>query len=66
MPPVGGPFLPYRQSERGDLYAVMNLSTYIMSIVRLAADRPDEAEVKRKALEEQLNAKLAASEATIS
>jgi eukaryotic-like serine/threonine-protein kinase len=29
---------------RGDLYAVMNLSSYIMSIVRLAADEPDAAE----------------------
>ena len=29
---------------RGDLYAVMNLSTYIMSIVRLAADDPGTAE----------------------
>ena len=29
---------------RGDLYAVMNLSSYIMSIVRLAADDPDTAD----------------------
>lgn len=29
--------------ERGDLYAEMNLSTYILSIVRLAADEPDAA-----------------------
>ena len=29
---------------RGDLYAVMNLSSYIMSIVRLAADEPDKAD----------------------
>jgi len=27
--------------DRGDLYAVMNLSTYLLSIVRLAADEPD-------------------------
>ena len=29
--------------ERGDLYAAMNLSTYLMSVVRLAADDPDTA-----------------------
>ena len=29
---------------RGDLYAVMNLSSYIMSIVRLAADEPNTAD----------------------
>jgi serine/threonine protein kinase len=29
--------------ERGDLYAVMNLSTYLLSMVRLAADEPDKA-----------------------
>jgi serine/threonine protein kinase/tetratricopeptide (TPR) repeat protein len=29
--------------DRGDLYAVMNLSTYLLSIVRLAADEPDRA-----------------------
>ena len=29
---------------RGDLYAVMNLSSYIMSIVRLAADDPETAD----------------------
>lgn len=37
------PVLLKEARERGDLYAVMNLSTYIMAIVRLAADRPDEA-----------------------
>jgi serine/threonine protein kinase/tetratricopeptide (TPR) repeat protein len=30
--------------SRGDLYAVMNLNSYIMSIVRLAADDPDTAD----------------------
>ena len=29
--------------DRGDLYAVMNLSTYLLSIVRLAANEPDRA-----------------------
>ena len=29
---------------RGDLYAVMNLSSYLLSIVRLAADDPDTAD----------------------
>jgi tetratricopeptide (TPR) repeat protein len=29
--------------DRGDLYAVMNLSTYLLSIVRLADDEPDRA-----------------------
>jgi hypothetical protein len=29
--------------ERGDLYATMNLSSYLMSVVRLAADDPDAA-----------------------
>jgi len=29
--------------DRGDLYAVMNLSTYLLCIVRLAADEPDRA-----------------------
>ena len=29
--------------DRGDLYAVMNLSTYLLCIVRLAADEPEHA-----------------------
>jgi eukaryotic-like serine/threonine-protein kinase len=35
------PILLDRARARGDLYSVMNLSSYIMSIVRLAADEPD-------------------------
>src|SRR5262249_25502951 len=38
------PILLNLARARGDLYAVMNLSTYIMSIVRLAADDPDTAD----------------------
>ena len=38
------PILLDRARARGDLYAVMNLSSYIMSIVRLAADDPDTAD----------------------
>ena len=34
------PILLKEARERGDLYAVMNLSTYLMSIVRLAAGAP--------------------------
>ncbi|WP_406697083.1 protein kinase [Singulisphaera sp. Ch08] len=37
------PVLLKEARERGDLYAVMNLSTYIMAMVRLAADSPIEA-----------------------
>jgi serine/threonine protein kinase/tetratricopeptide (TPR) repeat protein len=37
------PILLDRARARGDLYAVMNLSSYIMSVVRLAADEPDTA-----------------------
>jgi len=37
------PILLKEARERGDLYAVMNLSTYIMAMVRLAADDPLEA-----------------------
>ncbi|SIO66153.1 Serine/threonine protein kinase [Singulisphaera sp. GP187] len=37
------PVLLKEARERGDLYAVMNLSTYIMAMVRLAADNPLEA-----------------------
>jgi hypothetical protein len=37
------PVLLHEARERGDRYAVMNLSTYLMSVVRLAADEPDEA-----------------------
>jgi hypothetical protein len=37
------PVLLQEVHERGDLYAVMNLSTYLMSIVRLAANDPDGA-----------------------
>jgi serine/threonine protein kinase/tetratricopeptide (TPR) repeat protein len=29
--------------ERGDLYATVNLNSYLMSVVRLAANQPDEA-----------------------
>jgi eukaryotic-like serine/threonine-protein kinase len=35
------PILLTQARERGDLYAAMNLSTYLMSVVRLAADEPD-------------------------
>jgi eukaryotic-like serine/threonine-protein kinase len=35
------PALITEARERGDLYAAMNLSTYIQSIVRLAADEPE-------------------------
>jgi eukaryotic-like serine/threonine-protein kinase len=38
------PILLNRARARGDLYAVMNLSSYIMSIVRLAADDPETAD----------------------
>ena len=38
------PILLNLARSRGDLYAVMNLSTYIMSIVRLAADDPETAD----------------------
>jgi hypothetical protein len=38
------PILLNRARGRGDLYAVMNLSSYLMSIVRLAADDPDTAD----------------------
>jgi serine/threonine protein kinase len=37
------PMLINEARERGDLYAAMNLSTYILSVVRLAADEPDAA-----------------------
>ncbi len=37
------PVLIAEARERGDLYAVMNMSTYIQSLVNIAADRPDEA-----------------------
>jgi len=37
------PVLLNEARERGDLYAAMNLSTYILSIVRLAADDPEAA-----------------------
>jgi hypothetical protein len=38
------PILLDEARARGDLYAAMNLSSYIMSIVRLAADEPDTAD----------------------
>ncbi len=38
------PILLDQARARGDLYAAMNLSSYIMSIVRLAADEPDTAD----------------------
>src|SRR5262249_7322642 len=38
------PILLNRARARGDLYAVMNLSSYLMSIVRLAADEPGTAD----------------------
>src|SRR5262249_7699167 len=34
------PILRSQAQERGDLYAAMNLSSYLMSVVRLAADDP--------------------------
>jgi hypothetical protein len=34
------PILLAQARDRGDLYAVMNLSSYLMSVVRLAADDP--------------------------
>jgi serine/threonine protein kinase len=37
------PILLTQARERGDLYAVMNLGTYLMSVVRLAANDPDAA-----------------------
>lgn len=37
------PLLINEARERGDLYGVMNLSTYILSTVHLAADKPDAA-----------------------
>jgi hypothetical protein len=37
------PLLLKEARARGDLYAVMNLSTYLMSLVRLAADEPEQA-----------------------
>ena len=37
------PILLTQARERGDLYAAMNLSTYLMSVVRLAADDPETA-----------------------
>ena len=37
------PILLTQARDRGDLYAVMNLSSYLMSVVRLAADDPDTA-----------------------
>jgi len=37
------PVLLKEAGERGDLYSVMNLSTYLMSVVRLAADDPEGA-----------------------
>jgi hypothetical protein len=40
------PVLVNEARERGDLYAVMNLSTYILSVVRLAADDPGSARVE--------------------
>ncbi|WP_435020094.1 serine/threonine-protein kinase PknK [Tundrisphaera sp. TA3] len=43
------PVLIAEARERGDLYAEMNLSTYILAIVRIGADRPGEAreEIRR-------------------
>jgi hypothetical protein len=37
------PLLLTQARERGNLYAAMNLSSYLMSVVRLAADDPDTA-----------------------
>ena len=45
------PILLMQARERGDLYAAMNLSTYLMSVVRLAADDPETA---RAELEETM------------
>jgi hypothetical protein len=40
------PILRAQALERGDLYAAMNLSSYLMSIVRLAGDDPGTAQVE--------------------
>jgi tRNA A-37 threonylcarbamoyl transferase component Bud32/tetratricopeptide (TPR) repeat protein len=37
------PILLTEARERGDLYAVMNLSTYLMSVARLASNEPESA-----------------------
>ena len=40
------PILLNQARQRGNRYAVMNLSSYLMSIVRLAADDPDRAQAE--------------------
>jgi tetratricopeptide (TPR) repeat protein len=40
------PILLAQARERGDLYAAINLSSYLMSVVRLAADDPDRARLE--------------------
>ena len=40
------PILLNQARQRGNRYAVMNLSSYLMSIVRLAADDPDTAQAE--------------------
>jgi hypothetical protein len=42
------PILLAQARERGDLYAAINLSSYLMSVVRLAADDPDAARADLK------------------
>jgi eukaryotic-like serine/threonine-protein kinase len=43
------PILLTQARERGDLYAVMNLSSYLMSVVRLAANDPQTARAELRA-----------------
>ncbi|WP_422931466.1 serine/threonine-protein kinase PknK [Singulisphaera sp. PoT] len=47
------PLLINEARERGDLYAVMNLSTYIRTVVMLGADEPKTAREEAEKIEEQ-------------
>jgi serine/threonine protein kinase len=47
------PRLLQEARERGDLYALMNLSTYNLSVVRLAADEPEPARDQMRRMMEQ-------------